>query len=68
MYEVLKDRYVGKHGVYKKGKKIPAEEIMGGDEGKKLALEGQKDAKNARGQKLANVAPALKVAKKEAKK
>lgn len=64
-YEVIVDKFVGKHGVYKKGAIIVESEIMGGEAGKKLALEGQKgqtrkyrDEKEAR--KLKDVAPTLK--------
>lgn len=61
MYEVIVDKYVGKHKIYKKGQKLPASEIMGGDEGKKLALEGQKGKQNKRGGKLKDVPVKLKV-------
>jgi len=72
MYEVIVEKFVGKHRVYNKGQLIPETEIMGGDEGKKLALEGQKnqtrkyrDEKEAR--KLKDVAPTLKVSAKAKK-
>lgn len=67
-YEVIADKFVGKHRIYKKESIIPASEVMGGEEGLKLALEGQKDKKNKRGQALADVKPTLKPVKKESAK
>ena len=69
-YEVIVDKYVGKHRVYKKGQVISESEIIGGDEGKKLALEGQKDqtrkyatdGKDAKPRKLKDVPAKLRVA------
>ena len=60
MYEVISDKYVGKHKVYVRGAQIQESEITGGEEGKKLALEGQKGAKNKRGQALPDVPVKLK--------
>jgi len=60
MYEVIAEKYVGKHKVYVKGQTIPEPEIIGGEEGKKLALEGQKGAKNKRNQALPDVPAKLK--------
>lgn len=80
MYEVIADKYVGKHKIYKKGQFLAESEIMGGDAGKKLALEGQKnqtreystdgkvDGKKAPARKLKDVPAKLKKVTKVAKK
>lgn len=62
MYEVVASKFVGKHKIYKKGEKLPGSEIMGGEAGLKLALEGQKGAKASRNRSLPDVARTLKVA------
>ena len=59
LYEVISEKYVGKHRTYKKGEQIQEGEIFGD---KEVLLNGQKDKKNARGQKLTDVKPCLKVA------
>lgn len=64
MYEVIADKYVGKHKMYNKGQLVAESEIMGGEEGKKLALEGQKGKKNKRNTSLKDVPAKLKKAAK----
>jgi len=80
-YEVISDKYVGKHRVYRKGQVIAESEIIGGDEGKELALKGQtgmtrayasdgktKDGKPAPARKLKDVPVKLKPSTKKDKK
>lgn len=58
MYEVIAEKYVGKHRTYKKGQPLPESEIFGD---KKVLLEGQKGKKNKRNQSLKDIKPSLKV-------
>lgn len=58
MYEVIVEKYVGKHRTYKKGATLPESEIFGD---KEIAVNGQKGKKNKRQQSLPDVKPSLKV-------
>jgi hypothetical protein len=56
-YEVIADRYTGKHRVYKKGEQIPASEVFGDLE---VLLNGQKGEKTTKDRTLPDVKPRLK--------
>lgn len=60
-YEVISDKFTGRHGVYTKGRIIPESEIMKYCD-LKVCLKGQKNVK--RGDKyLPNKQPCLKLVK-----
>ena len=64
-YEVIAEKYVGKHRTYKKGAVIFEEEVFGSLD---VALNGQKGKKNSRGQSLKDVKATLKLSTAKAKK
>lgn len=58
MYEVIADKYTGKHDVYTKGTIIPENEVFGGS--LEIDLKGRKDFKDSRGREFPDTKPVLK--------
>lgn len=70
-YVVIAEKFSGRHKAYMKGETVPEMEIPGGEAGRKLALEGQKNAKRKKGNvevSLKDVPAKLKIVNDSKKK